>query len=63
MGHIRMLVNFKIPFGRAGVAATEQGICCVVLPKKDRKAVERELTTTKYPRLRLSRRGGVRSAK
>ncbi len=61
MGPDRMLVNFKIPFGRAGAAATEQGICCVVLPKKDRKAVERELNRVKCPRLRLSRTG-VRSA-
>lgn len=34
---------FKTPFGWAGVAASEQGICKIVLPKKDKQAVEREL--------------------
>lgn len=34
---------FSTPFGWAGVAASEQGICKIVLPKKEKKAVEREL--------------------
>ena len=37
------LIDFKTALGWAGVAATERGICRVVLPKKDRKTVEREL--------------------
>ena len=36
-------VVFRGPFGWIGVAATEQGICSVVLPKKDNSAVLREL--------------------
>lgn len=38
---------FLTPLGWAGVAATEQGICMVVLPKKDKKAVERELKSAR----------------
>lgn len=34
---------FRTPLGWAGVAATGQGISMVVLPKKDKKAVEREI--------------------
>jgi methylated-DNA-[protein]-cysteine S-methyltransferase len=34
---------FKTPLGWAGVAASEQGICRIALPRKDKKAVEREL--------------------
>jgi len=34
---------FETPLGWAGVAASEQGICRLTLPKKDKKAVEREL--------------------
>jgi methylated-DNA-[protein]-cysteine S-methyltransferase len=37
---------FKTAFGWAGVAATERGINRVILPKKDRKAVERELRSS-----------------
>jgi methylated-DNA-[protein]-cysteine S-methyltransferase len=36
---------FKTPLGWAGVAASEQGICRVVLPKKDKAAVQRELNS------------------
>lgn len=35
-------VIFKSKLGWAGVAATEQGICWIVLPKSDKTAVERE---------------------
>ena len=34
---------FRTPLGWVGVAATEQGICRVVLPKNDKEAVLREL--------------------
>ena len=34
---------FITSFGWAGVAATEQGVCCVVLPKQDRASVKEEL--------------------
>jgi len=34
---------FRTALGWVGVAATEQGICRIVLPKKDKAAVEREL--------------------
>lgn len=36
-------VVFRSPFGWVGVAATEQGIISVVLPKKDIRAVELQL--------------------
>ncbi len=38
---------FPTPFGWAGVAASAHGITRVVLPKKSRKAVERELISAK----------------
>jgi len=34
---------FKTSFGWVGVAATEQGIYRIILPKEDKKAVEQEL--------------------
>jgi len=34
---------FGLPLGWVGAAATEQGICSVVLPKKNKKTVEQEL--------------------
>ena len=37
---------FRTSLGWAGVAATGQGICMVVLPKKDKAAVERALTSS-----------------
>ncbi len=39
----KKLIDFKTALGWAGVAATERGICRVVLPEKDKKTVEREL--------------------
>lgn len=42
----RKIMVMKTPFGWSGVAATEQGICMVVLPKKDRKTVERALNSS-----------------
>jgi O6-methylguanine-DNA--protein-cysteine methyltransferase len=53
MSHDRNLTIFKTTLGWAGVAASESGICSIVLPKKDKKAVERELNSAKC---------GVRSA-
>jgi methylated-DNA-[protein]-cysteine S-methyltransferase len=40
------LIVFKIPFGWAGVAVSAQGISRVVLPKRLKKAVERELKSS-----------------
>jgi methylated-DNA-[protein]-cysteine S-methyltransferase len=37
---------FKTPLGWGGVAATGRGISRVVLPKKDKKSVERELESS-----------------
>ncbi len=37
---------FKTPLGWAGVSASETGISMLVLPKKDKKAVERELLSS-----------------
>jgi O6-methylguanine-DNA--protein-cysteine methyltransferase len=34
---------FKTPLGWAGVAVSEQGVCEIILPKKEKKAVEKEL--------------------
>jgi len=34
---------FKTPLGWAGVAASDQGICRIVLPRKEKRAVEAEL--------------------
>jgi O6-methylguanine-DNA--protein-cysteine methyltransferase len=35
---------FRTDFGWAGVAVSGQGVCAIVLPKKDKKAVERVLS-------------------
>ena len=37
----------KTPFGWVGVEMSEQGICRVVLPKKDKKIVEQELKSAR----------------
>lgn len=34
---------FRTPLGWAGVAASDKGVCRIVLPGKDKKDVEREL--------------------
>ena len=39
---------FKTPLGWAGVAASEQGILRIVLPKKEKRAVEQELRSSKF---------------
>ena len=39
-------IIFKTPLGWVGVAASEEGISRLVLPKKDRKAVERALRSS-----------------
>jgi O-6-methylguanine DNA methyltransferase len=39
---------FKTPLGWAGVAASEQGVSRIVLPKKDKRAVEQELRSSEF---------------
>jgi O6-methylguanine-DNA--protein-cysteine methyltransferase len=46
MHYDQNLIVFKTPFGWAGVAVSDQGICAVVLPKKYKKAAERELKSS-----------------
>lgn len=43
MYHDCSIAVFKTTFGWAGIAASERGICKIVLPKKDKNAVEKEL--------------------
>jgi O6-methylguanine-DNA--protein-cysteine methyltransferase len=40
------MMIFKTYLGWVGLVSSDQGICRVVLPKKDKKAVERELRRT-----------------
>lgn len=52
------LIYFKTPFGWAGAAVSEKGISRIVLPKKEKKAVEKELKSPASPLApALSRRG------
>jgi O6-methylguanine-DNA--protein-cysteine methyltransferase len=46
MGRDRGLIIFKTPLGWAGVAASEQGVCSIVLPKKQKPDVQRELESS-----------------
>jgi methylated-DNA-[protein]-cysteine S-methyltransferase len=46
MRHEQDLMAFKTPLGWAGVAVSEQGICGIILPKKEKKAVERVLRSS-----------------
>jgi O-6-methylguanine DNA methyltransferase len=46
MRHDHGLIIFKTPLGWAGVAASEQGIYRVVLPKKQKQDVQRELESS-----------------
>ena len=39
---------FHTAFGWAGVAVSEKGICRVVLPMKEKKAVEKELASSEF---------------
>jgi O-6-methylguanine DNA methyltransferase len=39
---------FQTSLGWAGVAATDQGICSIILPKKDKKTVEQELRSPEF---------------
>jgi methylated-DNA-[protein]-cysteine S-methyltransferase len=39
----------KTSFGWAGLAVSEQGLCAVVLPKKDKKTAEKELNSAASP--------------
>jgi methylated-DNA-[protein]-cysteine S-methyltransferase len=52
---------FLTSFGWSGVAVSDNGICGIVLPKKSRKAAERELKSGEFPGLRPPRAGSVRS--
>ena len=47
MQHNQNLIIVKTPVGWVGVAVSEQGICRVVLPKKDKKIVEQELKSAR----------------
>jgi O-6-methylguanine DNA methyltransferase len=60
MRHEQDLMVFKTPLGWAGVAVSEEGICAIVLPNKDKKIVEQELksaATPLTPALSLGGRG------
>jgi O6-methylguanine-DNA--protein-cysteine methyltransferase len=46
MRRIELSSIFKTPLGWAGVAVSERGVCSVVLPKKDKKDVQKELKRT-----------------
>lgn len=48
MSRNRGLIIFKTPLGWAGVAASEQGIYRVVLPKKKKRYVQRELESAEF---------------
>jgi len=66
MRGIELSSIFRTPLGWAGVAASEQGVCGVVLPKKDRKAVKKELKSaeggvTGIPALSPEGRGNVKT--
>jgi len=41
---------FRTPLGWVGVAASDRGICRIVLPKKEKKTTERELANAEYGR-------------
>ena len=43
MYHDCSLAVFKTNFGWAGIAASERGICKIVLPEKDKNAVKKSL--------------------
>ncbi len=51
---------FNTSLGWAGVAVSDKGVCRIVLPRKGRKTVEREVSNTECPRLELSRAGSMR---
>ena len=40
------MMVFKTPVGWAGVAVSGHGVCSIVLPKKDKRAVERVLSSS-----------------
>ena len=43
------MMVFKTPIGWAGVAVSGHGVCSIVLPKKEKGAVERELKRAPSP--------------
>ncbi len=57
------LIYFKTPFGWAGVAVSEKGISRIVLPKKEKKAVEKEMKSPASPLTPALSRGGRGRAK
>ena len=57
------LMAFKTPFGWVGVAVSGQGLCEIVLPKKDKKAVEKEVNSAASPLTPALSRGGRGSEK
>ena len=63
MRHEQNLMVFKTPIGWAGVSASEEGISKLVLPKKDKKAVEKELKNAVSPLTPALSRGGRGSEK
>jgi O6-methylguanine-DNA--protein-cysteine methyltransferase len=63
MRHEQNLMVFKTPIGWAGVSASEEGISKLVLPKKDKKAVEKELKNAVSPHTPPHTPGGRGSEK
>ena len=54
----RNMIVFKTSLGWAGVAVSGQGVCAIVLPKKEKRAVEKELNTAASPLTPALSRGG-----
>jgi O-6-methylguanine DNA methyltransferase len=63
MRHEQNLMVFKTPLGWAGAAVSEQGVRAIVLPKKEKKAVEKELKSAASPLTPALSRGGRGSEK
>jgi O6-methylguanine-DNA--protein-cysteine methyltransferase len=57
------MMVFKTPLGWAGVSVSEEGISKLVLPKKEKKAVERELKRPPSPLTPALSRAGRGSEK
>ncbi len=61
MREYRKVNVFKTALGWAGVIVSEHGVCAIVLPKKDKKAVERVLSSSESG-VRSSERNTSRAA-
>jgi O6-methylguanine-DNA--protein-cysteine methyltransferase len=66
MRRIELSSIFETPLGWAGVATSEQGVCGIVLPKKEKKEVQKELNraegrVTGTPALSPEGRGNVKT--